>query len=143
MSSTGEWDRGSQPPPPGPQGADPFVPPSNPAFGAPRPPQQGGSPYGASQPPWPSAGSVAFTPSTGAPTGAAVTALVLAILGALVGLAIGWGFPLSVVALVLALRARATSGSSRTLSTWSIVLVVVSALASIAWLVYSAVYILG
>ncbi|PSL36701.1 hypothetical protein CLV49_0299 [Labedella gwakjiensis] len=135
MSGTGEWGRGPETPPAGPSSPDPFVPPSNPAFGAPRPSAQGAPPSS-----WPSAGSVAFTPSVGAPTGSAIAALVLAIVGAVVGLAIGWGFPLSVIALVLALKSRA---ASRTLATWSIVLVAVSALGSIAWLVYSAVYLLG
>jgi hypothetical protein len=68
---------------------------------------------------------------------------VLSILGALVGLVIGWGFPLSIVGLVLALRSRREPGPSRTLSTWSIALAVVSALASVGWLAYSVVVLLG
>jgi hypothetical protein len=67
---------------------------------------------------------------------------VLSILGALIGLAIGWGFPLSIVGLVLALRSRREPGVSRAVSTWSIVLAAVSGLASVGWLAYSVVYIL-
>jgi hypothetical protein len=114
-----------------------FAPPSDPGFAAPsqpgfRPPSQPG-------PGLPHAGSVPFTPHGQRSSGAAVAALVLSIAGAVLGLAIGWGFPLSIVALVLALRARRAPGPSRTLSRWSIALVVVSAVASVAWLVYSLV----
>ena len=115
-----------------------FAPPSNPGFG------EGTSPTGPPQPAaWPSAGRVAFTPHAGPSRGIAVTALVLAIVGAVLGLAIGWGFPLSALALVLGLTGRRRTGSSRRLAAWTIALVVLSAVASLGWLVYSVVYILS
>ncbi|RWZ49952.1 hypothetical protein ELQ90_11440 [Labedella phragmitis] len=130
--------------------SQPFAAPSNPGFA---PPPAGGQPAGhpagpqfAAPPagqPWPVAGSVPFTPHRRSATRSAVAGLVLSILGALIGLAIGWGFPLSIIGLVLALRNRREPGASRTISTWSIVLAAVSGLASVGWLAYSLVHILA
>jgi hypothetical protein len=68
---------------------------------------------------------------------------VFAIAGAVVGIGIGWGFPLSLVGLVLGLRARRRGRPWRVLGTWVIALAVVSGIASLAWLGYSVVYLLG
>jgi hypothetical protein len=89
------------------------------------------------------AGTVPFTPHRRSASGTAVAGLVLSILGALIGLAIGWGFPLSIIGLVLALRSRREPGVSHATSTWSIVLAAVSGLASVGWLTYSVVYLLA
>jgi hypothetical protein len=121
-----------------PPPAQVFASPSNPAFGQAVPPA--GRPQQAA---WPSAGQVAFTPHAAPSRGVSVAGLVLAIVGAIIGLAVGWGFPLSAVALVLALIGRRRAGASRGITAWTIGLVVLSALASVGWLVYSIVYILS
>jgi hypothetical protein len=86
---------------------------------------------------------VPFTPHRDAATRGATWALVLGIVGSVVGLAIGWGFPLSIASLVLAVPARRVPGSSRTVATWSIGLVVLSGFASVAWLIYSIISLVG
>lgn len=121
--------------------ASPFVAPSNPGFA---PPPQGTSATvpGPTPAPWPGVGTVPFTPHRRSASRTAVVGLVLSAVGALIGLAVGWGFPLSIIGLVLAVRARREPGPSRSLGRWSIVLAVVSGLASVAWLSYSLVVLL-
>jgi hypothetical protein len=149
VSDQGPWNvppqqpNAQQPNAPQPQQRTPppaqaFAPPSNPAFGQGVPPT--GRPQQAA---WPSAGQVAFTPHAAPSRGVPAAGLVLAIVGAIIGLAVGWGFPLSAVALVLALIGRRRAGASRGITAWTIGLVVLSALASVGWLVYSIVYILS
>ena len=125
----------------------PFAPPSNPGFRDPSSPPVGANgsvpPGAAPNASWPSAGTVPFTPHSGARSGRSVAALVIAIVGAVLGLAIGWGLPLSVVALVLVLSSSGGARASRRVRTWTIVLCAVSAAASAAWLAYSIVTLLG
>ncbi|RUQ98929.1 hypothetical protein [Labedella endophytica] len=121
---------------------EPFAPPSVPGFREHHvPPTKPGRHD--SQQSWPSADALRFTPHAEAPGREAGVALALAIVGALIGLAVGWGLPLSIVALVLAMRVRRRPGRSRLMATWSIALVLVSAIASGAWLAYSLVVLFG
>ncbi len=114
-----------------------FAPPSSPGFAP--PPAAGAAPAPGS---WPAAGAVPFTPHGRTTGGTAVAALVLSIVGAVIGLLVGWGFPASIIGLVLARRARREPGSSRALPAWSVALAVVSGLGSVGWLAYSLVVIL-
>lgn len=137
MSGTNEWGRQPEPQHATSEGApnpagDPFVAPSIPGFGRPAQPA-----------PWPSGAPGPLIAQRDSPSGASIAALALSILGAILGLVIGWGFPLSIVALVLALVSRKASPAARRLATWSIALVAVSGIASVAWLVYSILYLLG
>ncbi|RWZ64384.1 hypothetical protein ELQ92_06335 [Labedella populi] len=127
-----------------PSDAPSFAAPSEPGF-APGPPHaaNGRGTFGDPAAGWPAAGTVPFTPHRRSASRTAIAAFVLSIVGALVGLAIGWGFPLSIAGLVLALRGRRGPGPSRTLATWSIVLAAVSGLSSVGWLAYSLVSLLA
>lgn len=112
-----------------------FVAPSQPSFAP-----AAGARAGSSA--WPTAGAVPFTAARAGQDREARAAVVLAVVGVLLGLAIGWGLPLSIVGAALGLRAR-RRGASRTVSRWTVVLAIVSGLASLAWFTYSLVVILA
>lgn len=75
------------------------------------------------------------------PRGFAAGALIFAVLGLVVALFVGWGFPLGIVAIVLAVVALRRPLESRGLAVWAIVLGAVSIVYSIGWLVYAASFI--
>ena len=63
----------------------------------------------------------------------------LALLGLVVGsLFVGWGFPLGMVAIALAIVALRRPFESRGLAVWAIMLGAVSIVYSIGWLAYAA-----
>lgn len=72
------------------------------------------------------------------PRGFAAGALIFAILGLVVSLFVGWGFPLGMVAIALAIVALRRPFESRGLAVWAIMLGAVSIVYSIGWLAYAA-----
>jgi hypothetical protein len=100
-------------------------------------PSQGG--YAAYQQQPPSAGASAAPTSTTRST----WSLISGIVGLVVSVFVGWGFPLSIVAIVLGFRARRREPGARGRALTGLVTGFVGLACSIGWLVYSVVVIIG
>ncbi|HKT56365.1 MAG TPA: hypothetical protein VJR25_06300 [Microbacterium sp.] len=77
-------------------------------------------------------------PPVAARTRLAVWALVLALLGLVVSFFVGWGFPLGLAAIVVAIVALRRPWESRVVAVWALVLGVLSVVYSAGWLIYAA-----
>lgn len=85
-----------------------------------------------------------YTPAEWAPAdptslqqGLSAWALGFAILGLIVSLFVGWGFPIGLVAVVIAIVALRRPVESRAIAIWALVLGTVSILYSAGWLLYA------
>ncbi|HWT32664.1 MAG TPA: hypothetical protein VN107_02800 [Microbacterium sp.] len=68
----------------------------------------------------------------------AVWAVVIALLGLAVSFFVGWGFPLGLSAIVVAIVALRRPWESRAVAVWALVLGTLSVVYSAGWLIYAA-----
>jgi hypothetical protein len=88
-------------------------------------------PTGADDGAWPDAVEAA-------PRGLAGTALSFAIAGLLVSFVVGWGFPVGIAAIVIAVVALRRPVESRAVAGWALALGILSVLYSAGWLMWAA-----
>jgi hypothetical protein len=79
-------------------------------------------------------------PEPAPPRGLAATALAFAITGVFVSFFVGWGFPVGLVAVVIAIVALRRPVESRAIAGWALALGILSVLYSAGWLVWAATH---